>query len=126
MLDHAGYGRIRDENGRAGESLYAHRVSYERAKGKIRPELDADHICRNRWCVNADHLEAVTHKVNLLRGAAPMIAIHLSETCGKGHARNEENIYWRKDRPGAWNCRACRRERRMATKNNRESVPSPS
>ncbi len=31
--------------------------------------MDVDHLCRNRACVNPKHLELVSHKENLRRGA---------------------------------------------------------
>lgn len=46
----------------------AHRVYYERFKGPIPEGLEIDHLCRNRSCVNPEHLEAVTHRVNVHRG----------------------------------------------------------
>ena len=61
-IDPAGYGRIGD--GRRGV-LYAHRVSFELHFGPIPPDRLIDHKCRNRGCVNPDHLQAVTHKQNL-------------------------------------------------------------
>lgn len=47
----------------------AHRVSYERAKGRIPDGFDLDHLCRNRRCINPEHLEPVTNAVNARRGA---------------------------------------------------------
>ena len=47
---------------------YAHRVSYEHFKGAISRRHWIDHLCRNRGCVNPDHLEAVTPRANVLRG----------------------------------------------------------
>jgi hypothetical protein len=58
-----GYGKISNK----GKLLGAHRVSYEIHKGQIPDGLEIDHLCRNRWCVNPDHLEAVSHAANLHR-----------------------------------------------------------
>ncbi len=107
-LDHEGYGRIRGFNGRRGESLYAHRVSYELHVGPISEGLHIDHLCRNRACVNPHHLEAVTCKVNISRGAGASILN--SGRCRRGHDMKLEG-YVRRDGRGM-NCRACRRERR--------------
>ena len=43
---------------------YAHRVSYWFANGAIPDGFEIDHKCRNRACVNPDHLRAVTSKQN--------------------------------------------------------------
>src|SRR3954463_13239409 len=60
-----GYGRFWD-----GERLVnAHRFSYWLVTGEIPAELD--HLCRNHACVRPDHLEAVTHRENVLRGTSP-------------------------------------------------------
>lgn len=83
----------------AGRMRSAHRVAYERAKGPIPPKYDVDHLCRNRWCENPDHLEAITHWENLLRANAA------KTHCVRGHLLNRDNIYLTKD--GRQRCRAC-------------------
>ena len=59
-----GYGRIRFKQ----KSTAAHRVSYEIYKGQIPDNYCIDHLCRNKKCVNPEHLEAVTQLENTLRG----------------------------------------------------------
>jgi hypothetical protein len=76
-----GYGRfVVDRRVRA-----AHRVAYELSVGPIPEGLEIDHLCRNRACVNPAHLEAVSHRVNVLRGTAPA-AVNKRKThcpCGR-------------------------------------------
>lgn len=50
-----------------GKSTTAHRLSYRLFKGEIPEGTEIDHLCRVRACCNPDHLEAVTHRVNLER-----------------------------------------------------------
>lgn len=76
-----GYGEFQMD----GRRLRAHRVAWEWAHGPIPVGLEPDHLCRNRACVNPDHLELVTHRVNILRGLAPT-AINAAKTeCPRGH-----------------------------------------
>lgn len=60
-LGSMGYGSI-TVSGRG--QILAHRYSYETFKGAIPDGLEIDHQCRNRGCVNPDHLKAVTKKQN--------------------------------------------------------------
>ena len=97
-----------------GQQHRAHRVSYTWMRDPIPDGMVLDHLCRNRICVNPDHLEPVTTLVNTMRGDLPDVTrarFSSRATCSKGHMLTEENIY-RVD--GRRRCRACIRERAMA------------
>lgn len=119
FLDKAGYGRIRSDGGRAGESLYAHRVSYELHIGKIPDGLVLDHLCHNRWCVNPAHLEPVSQGENVRRGDAPAMILHARGTCKNGHEVNDKNTLFRKGTGAVVYCKCCRSERLARSKHDR-------
>jgi hypothetical protein len=45
--------------------------------------LEVDHLCHQRWCVNPDHLDLVTHQENIRRQRTHRRATVF--TCDKGH-----------------------------------------
>jgi hypothetical protein len=57
-----GYGRFSVD----GRHVMVHRFSYELHIGPIPEGLEVGHKCHNRRCVNPDHLEAMTHRRNML------------------------------------------------------------
>lgn len=101
------YGHL--NRGRQGDGyIGAHVFSYELHKGPVPEGMQVDHLCRHPWCVNPNHLEAVTATVNIRR--RPYSA---GETCINGHPRTPENTAYRAD-GSIHECRVCKRERRRA------------
>jgi len=84
----------------------AHRIAYGLDKGGL-PKLPLDHLCRHRHCVNPDHLEPVTSKVNTRRSNVGLNSARKTE-CPHGHPYDEENtlVYG-----GKRFCRTCKNQR---------------
>lgn len=47
-----------------GANQIAHRVSYQWANGEISDDVQLDHMCHNRSCVNPDHLRFADYVLN--------------------------------------------------------------
>ena len=76
-----GYGRIKFD----GRLDLAHRVAYRLAVGPVPDGKVLDHLCRNPSCINADHLEPVTMRENILRGTGPTAMNAAKTHCVRGH-----------------------------------------
>ncbi len=93
FVDSKGYGHYRIDN-KPGS---AHRAALTIFKGVSfrctnRKLAQVDHLCRNRSCVNPDHLKIVTAQQNLLRSEITIAGINARKThCPKGHEYSEEN-----------------------------------
>lgn len=109
---HDGYGQF----SLAGKILYAHRVAWDLLIGPIPDGYQLDHLCRNRGCVNPDHLEPVLPGENTRR--APWSQVERGKAssryraavthCVHGHPFDEVNthIQIRNGRPKR-RCRKC-------------------
>lgn len=107
----SGYGRLSV----ARKTYRAHRVAYALFIGSLPDynhsspnKLVIDHRCRNKLCVAPWHLELVTDRENILRGAAPTAVNAAKSECKRGHPFDERNtgtVRWR----GVVRGRSCRR-----------------
>ena len=95
-----GYGHF----GADGKLYRAHRWAYEFFRGPIPKTLCLDHLCRNRGCVNPQHLEAVSLGDNIRRGNT---GLHMKRKthCPQGHPYSGKNLYI--NPRGKRNCRIC-------------------
>ena len=109
-------------NGR--RKVVAHRISYELFVGFIPNELQLDHLCRVRHCVNPGHLEPVTQQENILRGEGEAAVNARKTHCKRGHPFSGDNLYMRpayNNRRKSRACRTCHKlsERRYRKNNNK-------
>lgn len=75
-----------------GKRRPAHRASYDMFVGFIEKNTVIDHTCRNRSCVNPDHLREVSSNINSLENTNSHIAKFARKThCINGHEFTEEN-----------------------------------
>lgn len=103
-VDRDGYGRVK----LAGKNRLAHRAFYEELVEPIPNGLTLDHLCRNRACVNPEHLEPVPLATNIRRGEGAGVQNGRKTHCDHGHKFTRENTYI--TRRGTRSCRECGRE----------------
>ena len=88
--DRHGYGVVRWDK----KAMRAHRTVYFLLVG--RTDLELDHLCRVRSCVNPAHLEPVQHAENVARGMSGKVqSAHwaLPRNCPRGHSLSGPNLY---------------------------------
>lgn len=103
-INNRGYGDISMKIDGVWRIRRAHRVVYEALVGEIPEGLVIDHVCREKACVNPDHLEAVTEKENILRGIGSTSVNARKTECIRGHKYTPENTRMNR---GSRNCKTC-------------------
>lgn len=101
--------------------IHAHRFAYWMEHGQLpEPPLVLDHTCRNRWCVNVEHLEVVPYSVNYWRGDGPTAHREDQTLCRKGlHPWVESNLTMTS---GGLTCRTCKNEAQRAAYKRRKAA----
>lgn len=97
----------------------AHRISFQIFYGHISTELQIDHLCMNKRCVNPKHLEQVTQKENLRRGNALSSVYSRRTHCKRGHKLGGDNVTPSAMKRGVRSCRACGIETTKLSKERR-------
>lgn len=97
-----GYGRFRVP---PGKWVTAHRIAWELVNGPIPEGMTVDHKCRNRACLNVEHLEVVTPQENIRRGL--VFRTYERKACSNGHVYADMPDDPGKGRAGVRRCRVC-------------------
>lgn len=116
-----GYARISTYDGTTRKQIVqqGHRVVYEHLIGPIPEGLVLDHLCKNRNCVNPEHLEPVTPEENTERAVEIQRVANAAKThCPKGHPYTRRNTYT----PKGSNSRYCRECGRIASRKWRKKI----
>lgn len=93
-----------------GKQTTVHRIMYMLGHNltMLEKDIEVDHTCNNRACININHLQLVTHAENMY------LAASRRSTCRAGHEWNDKNTYTTqvKRKQGGYRmqryCRVCR------------------
>ena len=104
--DADGYGRFRMPD---GSTPGVHIISWELAHERKAPTgWHIDHLCRIHNCLRPEHLEAVEHTENVMRGESFAAKNARKTSCPRGHEYTPENTRWHHN---SRECIACIRQR---------------
>lgn len=87
-----------------GKTISPHKFAYEQFVGAIESGFQVTHLCKNRCCVNPNHLDLIES----------LGAFNASKThCPNGHEYDSQNTY--KTPSGKRMCKTCRSDGRLSS-----------
>ncbi len=98
---------------RLGKVFYPHRLMFHWFKHPLPNDLTIDHLCKNRRCLNPDHMEAVTIAENVGRAVKRAY-------CKRGHPQTAKNRYTAPG-SGQTRCKPCIKVRNKVTRSNKRA-----
>jgi len=104
-----------------GRTDLGHRVAYSELVGPIPDDLEIDHLCRRRNCVNPAHMEPVTAQTNMRRSNAPCAFNAAKTHCKNGHPLEDGNLVPSKLKVGERACLICFRDYDREAKRKRRA-----
>jgi hypothetical protein len=110
----SGYGQIMTGDAEIGfKPGLAHRLSYTFYIGPIPENFTIDHKCKNKKCVNPNHLQPLSFEDHGRKDNQNVNKTH----CQNGHPFDEENTYsW--DGNDYRQCKICKKERQAEWRKN--------
>jgi hypothetical protein len=108
----SGYGYFNVVERQAKRNFRVHRWAYRTLVGPIPEGMQLHHTCKNKRCVNPEHLQLVTPRQHIELDEAVLSGINARKTeCIHGHPFDEENTYYSlRDGRVVRGCRTCRRD----------------
>ena len=102
----------------------AHRAFWAEYVAPVREGMEIDHLCRNRGCVNPDHMEEVTHWENMQRAELGQWGIERCRS-GKHDVTGPDAWVVFPNRPDDRWCRICAEEsyQRGLARNRKAEFP---
>lgn len=117
-----GYGMFNPGRSTGRRWRAAHIWAYEHFIGTVPDGLELDHLCRNPRCANPNHLEPVSHAVNIRRGITVQRnreRFAAQTHCKNGHPFSGENLLMS---GGIRICRTCKRAAGARTRQRRRQA----
>ncbi len=122
-----GYGVFCETGVRSGQrkTMTAHRYAYQLLVGPIPEDMTLDHLCRNRPCLNPDHLEICALAENIRRAIKGRKFPNrkpkpVRAQCKEGHPMSGDNLYVTPR--GVRVCRTCQSARGRAYYRQRKAA----
>lgn len=114
-----GYGKVNRRRGKIKRYYNAHRWAWILLNYEPESNIEIDHLCKNKLCVNPNHLEAVSKRENLKRSNCKSSINSKKTHCLNGHEFNNENTYWFKNKYGMMRkCIPCAKKRSYDSRRN--------